>query len=114
MRINDSKLEIEKSTVKQMIRLYCRRHHFGSSTFFSCDECNDLIEYAFLKLDKCVYGQKKPSCNKCTTHCYNQKMRKKIKAVMRYSGPRMIYINPILAIKYLVNKINFKFFKKMI
>jgi hypothetical protein len=31
-------------------------------------------------------------------------MREKIKAVMRYAGPRMIYRHPILAGKHFLNK----------
>jgi hypothetical protein len=109
MLINSSKIENEKSAVEQMIKLYCRKHHAGDTISFPCDECSTMIDYAFLKLDKCIYGDKKPSCKNCSSHCYNQKMRDKIKAVMRYSGPRLIYYYPILSIKYLINKISFKF-----
>jgi hypothetical protein len=31
-------------------------------------------------------------------------MREKIKEVMKYSGPRMIYTNPILAVGHLLTK----------
>jgi len=32
-------------------------------------------------------------------------MRKKIRAVMRYSGPRMIYRHPALAIAHLIDRL---------
>ena len=47
----------------------------------------------------------KPKCSQCTMHCYKPVMREKIKAVMRYSGPRMLYRHPILTGKhYLTGK----------
>jgi len=108
MSISNPKLKNEKSTVEQMIKMYCRKHHLENNTRFPCDECENLLDYAFLKLDKCVYGEKKPPCNKCSTHCYNQRMRNKIRPVMMYSGPRMFYKHPVLAIRYMINKMNFK------
>ena len=46
----------------------------------------------------------KPKCSKCPVHCYKPDMREKIKAVMRYAGPRMIYRYPILTGKHFLNK----------
>ena len=33
----------------------------------------------------------KTFCSNCKVHCYKPEMRKKIRAVMRFSGPRMIF-----------------------
>lgn len=101
------RIKIEKATVKAMISLYCKSHHnpYHSPGIFLCDDCGELIKYAFLKLEKCPYGEKKPPCSKCTVHCYSDDMRTKIKAVMKYSGPRMLYNHPFLAARYLLVKI---------
>ena len=48
------------------------------------------MAYARLRLEKCRYGADKPTCAKCTTHCYRPAMRERVRAVMRYSGPRML------------------------
>ena len=105
MFTNISKIENEKLTVEKMIEFYCSKHHHDKSTTSPCSECSSLIEYAHMKLDRCICGEKKPPCNKCSIHCYNNEMRNKIKSVMRYSGLRIIYVHPVLAIKYLINKI---------
>ena len=92
--------EIEKRTVSKMIRIYCKSKHNGSVSL--CEECIKINEYALKRLDKCQFGENKPSCQNCPVHCYKPEMRKRIQEIMRYSGPRMIYHNPILAIKHLI------------
>ncbi len=42
-------------------------------------------------------------CSKCPIHCYKPKMREHIREVMRYSGPRMIFYHPIIAIKHMLS-----------
>jgi hypothetical protein len=36
-------------------------------------------------------------------HCYKPAMREKIKDVMRYSGPRMSYRHPLLALFHFID-----------
>ncbi len=96
------KIKDEKIIVKMMADYYCKKHHISKNNL--CPDCAKLIEYASLKLDKCFYGENKPACSECKIHCYNTLMRKKIKDIMRYSGPRMIYIHPVASFKHLVNK----------
>lgn len=102
---NKKKINNEKNIVKIMIGYYCKKNHFPEKNL--CCDCKKLIEYTWLKLDKCFYGENKPACSKCEIHCYSAPMRKKIKDIMRYSGPRMIYIYPGAYIKHLMGKMNF-------
>jgi len=37
-------------------------------------------------------------------HCFKPVMRDKIKAVMRYSGPRMLRTHPILAMNHFIDR----------
>ncbi|HSM24366.1 MAG TPA: nitrous oxide-stimulated promoter family protein [Anaerolineaceae bacterium] len=93
------RLEREQKTVDLMIDLYCREQH-GSGEL-SCEECQSLKEYAQIRLAKCPYQEKKTTCAKCPTQCYQKSMRVKIREVMRYSGPRMLKQHPGLAILHL-------------
>lgn len=79
-----------------MIDIYCRAHHAAGAT--PCDECGRLLEYAFCRLDRCPFGADKTPCARCPVHCYSPAMRERIKEVMRYAGPRMLYRHPILAL----------------
>ena len=89
-----------------MIAMYCRDHHgeeVGRDPDGHCPECAELMAYARLRLDKCRYGADKPTCAKCTTHCYKPALRERVREVMRYSGPRMLKRHPVLAVAHLVD-----------
>ena len=91
----------EKRIVERMIRLYCRKLHGGNSL---CENCSKLLAYASLRLDKCPHGDKKPTCQKCTIHCYRKEEREQIRQIMRYAGPRMIIYHPFEAIRHALRK----------
>lgn len=91
------KRENEKQTVRLMIEIYCRRNHRSNGL---CGECGELAEYAEMRVERCPYMETKTFCSKCKTQCYNTKMREKIRKVMRFSGPRMIFYSPVLVIRH--------------
>lgn len=92
----------EKKTIAKMIEVYCKKNH-GVCDDIQCSSCPELLAYAYKKIDLCRFGEKKPVCSKCKVHCYNDVMRNKVRAVMRYSGPRMIFMHPILAILHMID-----------
>ena len=91
----------EKKTIEMMIRMYCSRHHEKEG--YLCDECRQLLDYADKRLQGCPFKEDKPTCANCTVHCFKQGMREKIRGVMLYSGPRMIYRHPVLAFRHLID-----------
>jgi len=91
-------IEKEKKTIKFMISYYCKKIH---KQLDLCEDCLKLIEYAYKKLDLCKYGNNKTNCKKCPTHCYSPENRNKIKKIMRFTGPRMIYLMPLELFKHL-------------
>jgi hypothetical protein len=93
-----SRIKEEKATVEKMIRLYCRKMHKRKEL---CLGCTDLQEYAFARLNKCLFGQNKPVCSKCPVHCYKPDYKEIMREVMRFSGPRMIFSSPILSLLHL-------------
>ena len=96
-----NRIESEKKTVGMMIRLYCRRYEGNKEL---CQDCSGLLSYAKTRLDRCKFGNEKPTCKKCPIHCYKPDMREKMRAVMRWAGPRMILYHPIEAIKHLLRE----------
>lgn len=94
-----TKREREKETVSLMIALYCRKKHGGRSL---CPDCAALEAYARLRSDKCPFMETKTFCSNCRVHCYKPDMREKIRAVMRFSGPRMIFHHPVMAVRHLI------------
>ena len=96
----DTRIEREARTVSVMIRDYCSFHHKGNE---NCSECAELLDYAIERLKKCPFQEGKTTCANCPVHCYRPEMREKIRTVMRYAGPRMIYRHPILALLHIVD-----------
>lgn len=97
-----NRIESEKKTVGLMIRLYCR--HFEKNECF-CPDCVELLKYAELRLDKCKFGEEKPTCKMCPIHCYKPDMRERMRKVMKWAGPRMILYHPFEAIKHVIREL---------
>lgn len=92
----------ELKTIKAMVRLYCRGHHNpGKSPM--CEDCAALFEYATRRLERCVFGDAKPTCTNCTVHCYSAEMREKVRVVMKWAGPRMTLRHPVLSIFHVLD-----------
>lgn len=96
-----SRIDRERETVGKMMELYCRHK-------LKCDsmpeEYRELRAYAEKRLGACKFGNEKPACKKCPIHCYKPEMREKIRAVMRWAGPRMLIYDPIAAMRHILNK----------
>lgn len=93
------KRQREKETVSLMIRLYCRKNH-GSKAL--CPACAALDAYARQRSDRCPFMETKTFCSNCKVHCYKPEMRDKIRAVMRFSGPRMLLYHPVMALRHII------------
>ncbi|WP_394132413.1 nitrous oxide-stimulated promoter family protein [Shewanella maritima] len=92
----------EYRTISAMVEIYCKAHHPNKPKRGVCQECETFLEYAHTRLDRCPYGQDKPTCNKCPVHCYKPEMKQHARDIMIYAGPRMLLPHPIMAIKHLL------------
>lgn len=101
MKTVQDKREKEKRVVEQMIAMYCHGNHGTTGKGTLCPECAELRDYAQMRSDKCPFMETKTFCSNCKVHCYNRDMRQKIREVMRFSGPRMLFYHPVLAIRHL-------------
>jgi hypothetical protein len=100
MSSNHLRMIRENRTVEAMIHIYCRGQHRTQNG--PCSECAELLDYARTRLRKCAFQEGKTTCAKCPIHCYKPDMRERIRAVMRYAGPRMLIRHPVLALLHLV------------
>ena len=95
----EKKRQHELDTVSLMINIYCRgKHH---TTKGLCPSCQELADYVSQRTKHCPHMADKTFCSACKTHCYAPKKRQQIQAVMRYSGPRMLFHAPRPAIYHL-------------
>lgn len=104
----------EKKLIPVMIKKFCKGKHrqerkaLGIKRGEVCAACRELTEYALFRLDKCPFKGNKKFCSFCKIHCYKPEMREKIKAVMKYSGPRMLLTHPAFAVSHVVQMIKYK------
>ncbi len=101
MPSESARIAREKRTIRAMVRIYCRAHHGPSQVV--CRDCSELLEYALGRLDRCPFGAGKTACVDCQVHCYKPDMRDRVRDVMRYAGPRMLWKHPLLAILHLID-----------
>lgn len=90
----------ELETLEAMIRLHCRHVHWNAGL---CTDCAGLSAYAQRRLERCVFGDAKPTCANCVVHCYRDDMRERVRRVMRWAGPRMLWRHPVLAVMHLID-----------
>lgn len=83
--------------------VYCRDHHPDRrqsgwdcadvmpdfAAYACCDECRQFLGYAVARRLRCPL-QDKPSCKKCTVHCYRSDYRDLVRKIMRYSGRALV------------------------
>lgn len=94
-----AKREREKRMVSEMIALWCRAKH-GTRGGELCPECAELAAYARLRSERCPFMEEKTFCSNCRVHCYAPTMRERIRAVMRFAGPRMVFHHPVAALRH--------------
>ena len=92
----ERRIRRELKTVEVMIGLYCSDNHGGGTEL--CEECGTLWDYARQRVERCPFRTDKPTCLNCEVHCFQPAMRDRIRVVMRYAGPRMLWRRPVLAL----------------
>ena len=68
-------------TMATMVEMYCSSHHDTSGDL--CADCEAFLDYAEVRLDKCPYGEQKPTCANCPVHCYKPQYRARARQIMR-------------------------------
>jgi hypothetical protein len=96
--LSSSRLAHEFKTMSAMVRIYCRDHHHPAEGL--CDECRLFLDYAGVRLERCRFGEEKPTCANCPVHCYQRDRREQARVVMRYAGPRMIWEHPVMSLRH--------------
>jgi len=94
-----NRIENEKHIMEFMVRLYFSKKEKNKEL---CNSCKELIEYSKKRSDNCPYKENKPSCKRCPKHCYKKEYRDRIRKVMRYSAPRIIFHNPKEFFRHLI------------
>jgi hypothetical protein len=94
-----ARLRREQQTIAAMFRIFCQQQHGQAQGL--CAGCQADLDYCRQRIDKCPYGESKPTCKNCVTHCYSASMQERVRTVMRYAGPKMLTRHPIATLLHL-------------
>ncbi|HEY5468573.1 MAG TPA: nitrous oxide-stimulated promoter family protein [Coriobacteriia bacterium] len=118
-KVSDAKARSDTRLLGDFTRIYCRGVHadaqrtalasdgaglgiYGRRPPVVCAECAELLRYAEKRRAYCPKAPK-PFCSYCDTHCYTADMRERMRAVMRYAGPRsLLHGHAIDGVKHLL------------
>lgn len=74
---------------KDSIRLNYNDKDLNKEILFElCEECQEIFNYSYLKLQECPHDEK-PSCRKCPKPCYDKLEWKLLAKIMKCSGIRL-------------------------
>lgn len=88
----------EQDTIASMTRIYCRSKHRKSAGL--CPQCQELLDYAHERVSRCMFLPDKPVCARCPVHCYQATYRERVREVMRFAGPRLIFKDPAAVVRH--------------
>ena len=60
--------DTEARTIEAMVQITCHAKHGTKREL--CSECQELLDYALLRLEKCPFQELKSTCVNCQVHCY--------------------------------------------
>lgn len=95
----EKKRQQEERTVSRMIRIYCHAKHQTKTGL--CPACRELAKYIESRSRHCPRMESKTFCSSCRIHCYRPEMRERIREVMRFSGPRMLFSDPVMVLRHM-------------
>ena len=93
-----ARLAREWQTMTVMVWIYCHDQHHPACGL--CAECQQFLDYASVRLERCRYGLEKPTCAKCPVHCYRRERREQVRVIMRYARPRMLWEHPLMSLRH--------------
>ena len=93
----------EFKMIAAMLRMYCRTHHNLKDTLRSASNVPSFARLCAPALGALRVRRGQPTCAKCTVHCYKASMRERVRVVMRWAGPRMLWHHPLLAIRRMID-----------
>jgi Nitrous oxide-stimulated promoter len=105
VHLETGRLRREWRTMQVMVGIFCRgQDHACAVGDDLCAGCREFLRYAERRLEKCPYGEAKPTCARCPIHCYKREPREFARQVMRYAGPRMLLRHPWLSLTHFADK----------
>lgn len=97
--------EMDILTLRNLFGIYCRKNHAPEKGVL-CSSCQSELKYAVHKTKICTEKDMGKTCSECRVHCFEPEHREKIREIMRFSGPRLMWSHPLLSMRYVFIKLH--------
>lgn len=102
--MDNAHVDKDRKTLEAIGRIYCSAHHEGEKDAAGlCPSCRETVDATLARAEACPYGHE-GNCQDCDIHCQRGESRERIRAMMRYSAPRMTLRHPLMTFEYLRKK----------
>lgn len=102
----------DRDTLLGLFKIYCAHEHAdkaeGIENDSLCPSCRVSLDYSLERTLTCKLKGSGQLCSSCPVHCFEPDQRENIRKIMRFSGPRLIWKSPLLAIRYVLLKLLFR------
>ena len=101
--------EKDMRTLEAMGRMYCKKFHQDAAKDEAglCTECRQTVNATAQRTQACPFNHE-GNCQDCPIKCQRGDAQDRIKAIMKYSAPRMLFAHPAMTLRYLQRKIHGK------
>ena len=89
-------MESRIDLLDRLISSYCKDAHENDDL---CKECQELFDYAVIRINRCPNNVTRIPCSRCPCPCYSDEMRRRMKIVMDHSRP-FFRKHPYLKFRY--------------
>jgi predicted amidophosphoribosyltransferase len=90
------RIDRERHALTAQLHIYCRARHGAGQKL--CSACADRQHYIAERMERCELRAAKPTCTTCAFRCYAPPQQVKLRAILRYAGPRLLRKHPLLAL----------------
>lgn len=94
--------ERDRATLEAIGSIYCRRHHrdIVKDGTGLCASCREAVEATLERAQSCPNGHR-DNCQDCSVKCQRGEGQQRIREIMRYAAPRMLFRHPLMTFVYL-------------
>ena len=102
------RVDKDRKTLETIGRIYCDAHHEGPKDASRlCPMCRETVNATLARTQACPFDHT-GNCQDCTVHCQRGEAQERIREMMRYSAPRMVFRHPLMTADYLRKKISMR------
>lgn len=103
---DEARIKRDLRTLQAIGSIYCAAHHVDApkNPHGMCAECAATIAFTHDRASNCPNGHT-GNCADCAIKCNRGEQQQRIKAIMKYAAPRMLFKHPLMTLEYALKKL---------